>query len=236
MKNTQKTLGILGGMSWASTLHYYRAINAAVHAARGRQHSADLLVASVDFQPIIDAQAKDDWDRAAGILADKARGLERAGAGAFLIASNTMHRVLAPVCAAVGIPALDIFDAAAAAVRDAGLRRVGLLGTRYTMSHEFYRREYEVRGLEVLVPAAGDARRVNEIIFKELIHDRALPASAAFFRDVVGRLAAAGAEGVILGCTEIGMLLDPRNPQDAAVPLFDTTALHAALGAKWLMA
>ncbi len=231
-----KTLGILGGMSWVSTQSYYATLNAAVHSARGRQHSADLLIASPDFQPIVDAQARDDWAGAASILAKWARGLERGGAGAFLIASNTMHRVLAPVRATVSIPALDIFDATASAALAAGHRKLGLLGTRYTMSHAFYREELERRGVSVLTPEPDDARRVNEVIFKELIHARVTPEAKALYRKVVARLADAGAEGVILGCTEIALLFPPAELAESRVPLYDTTALHAAMGAAWLLA
>lgn len=232
-KNSQKRiLGIIGGMSWVSTLSYYRALNEAVQAAKGRQHSAELLIVSIDFQAIVDAQVKDDWDAAARILSASAAQLERAGAGALLIASNTMHRVLDDVRKHVAIPALDIFDATAAAAHAAGFRRVGLLGTRYTMSHKFYRHEFERRGLDVIVPEPQDARRINEIIFRELIRDRVLPESAAFYRQVVQQLAAAGAQGVVLGCTEIGMLL---SAEASTVPLLDTAQLHAAMGARWLL-
>ena len=233
-KKRRRVLGILGGMSWVSTQSYYAGLNTAVGAARGRQHSAELLIASIDFQPIVDAQARDDWAAAAEVLAASAQGLERAGADAFLIASNTMHRVLAPVRAAVTIPALDIFDATAAAVRAAGLTRVGLLGTRYTMSHAFYRDEFARRGVEIIVPEAHDAKRVNEIIFKELIHGTVRPAAVAVYRDVMARLAAAGAGGVVLGCTEIALLFPGETAADG-VPLFDTTALHVAMAAGWLL-
>jgi aspartate racemase len=227
------TLGIIGGMSWVSTQAYYRLVNEQVAAARGRQHSAELLVASVDFQPIVDAQARGDWARAGEILADRGRALERAGATVFLIASNTMHLVYDAVRTAVSIPGLDIFDATAGALRGSGMRRVGLLGTRYTMSHPFFVEAYARRGVEVLVPKADDAKLVNEIIFRELIHGRVEAASVARYRDVVARLGAAGAEAVVLGCTQISLLLKPG---DTELPLFDTTALHASMAAGWLLA
>lgn len=218
-------------MSWVSTELYYRLINSQFNAKRGRQSSAPLVIASVDFQPIVDAQVRGDWDATAKILAEKARGLERAGASAFLIASNTMHLVLKQVRASVGIPALDIFDATADEARRQGKRRLGLLGTRYTMSHAFFRDEYAARGIDIITPDVQDAKRVNEIIFRELICDVVRPESKIVYDEVVRRLAVRGAEGVIMGCTEIGLLLDAAT---AEIPLFDTSRLHAAQAVSWL--
>ena len=231
-RQATRSLGIIGGMSWVSTAEYYRQLNRAVGTARGRQHSADLWLASVDFQEIVDAQVSGAWDQAGELLAEKARGLERAGAGAFLIASNTMHKVLAQVKNAVAIPPLDIFDATATAVLARGLVRVGLLGTRYTMSDGFFREEYRRRGVDVFVPEPDDAHSVNEIIFRELIHGIVTPESVTLYASVIGRLAAAGAEGVILGCTEINLLVPTAG---GPLPIFDTTALHVAAAAQWLL-
>lgn len=219
-------------MSWVSTQHYYRLINEQVNAALGRQHSAEILLASVDFQRIVDAQVKGDWTLLGNLLADRAQSLERAGASAFIIASNTMHLVLERILDAVDMPALNIFDATAAAIAARGMTRVGLLGTRYTMNHAFYRDEYAKRGVHVVIPNAADAKGVNEIIFRELIHDVVKPASLIFYQQVVDRLTGSGAEGVILGCTEIGILLKPAA---SIVPLFDTTTLHARAGSSWLV-
>jgi aspartate racemase len=228
----RKILGILGGLSWVSTQEYYRLINEEVNRRRGRQHSADLLVASVDFQEIVDAQVRGDWAKAGAVLAEKARGLELAGAGAFLIASNTMHLVFEAVQAAVASPGLAIFDAVAAAAKAGGHRRLGLLGTRYTMNNAFFNAAYASRDLEVLSPAPADAVKMNEIIFKELIHGRIRPESKAAYQQVVSKLASAGATAVILGCTEIPLLL---RQEDCETPLLDTTALHASRAAEWLL-
>ena len=225
-------LGILGGMSWVSTLDYYRLINEKIGRALGRQHSAELLIASVDFQSIIDAQVRGDWIHAGAILAGHAQALERAGASAFLVASNTMHRVIAQVEEAVNIPSLNIFDATAAEIMRSGKKRLGLLGTRYTMDHPFYRSEYERRGIDVIVPDAEDARKVNEIIFRELIHNVVRSESSHIYREIVERLVSRGVDGVILGCTEIGLLL---KAEASDVTLFDTSALHASMAVDWLL-
>lgn len=231
-RSQEKRLGIIGGMSWSSTVEYYRLINQTVNKERGRQRSAEIIIASVDFQPIVDAQVKGDWASAGNRLAERAQDLAKAGASAFLIASNTMHKVYDQVRRSVTIEGLNIFDATAAAVHAARCSRVGLLGTRYTMSDHFYRDEYSARGITIVTPRPDDSVRVNDIIFKELIHNTIRPESADFFRGVTQRLADAGVQGVILGCTEISLLLQ----QEAVdVPLFDTTALHAAEGAKWLL-
>lgn len=230
-----RTLGILGGMSWASTEHYYRLINLGVGKRRGRQHSAALVIASPDFQPIVDAQARGAWDDVGTLLTASARSLERAGASAFLIASNTMHVAYADVARSVGIPGLSIFDSTADAIRDAGLERVGMLGTRYTMSMPFFDQAYGERGVALIKPAPADARRVNEIIFKELIHGVVRAESATFFREVVGRLGASGAQAVILGCTEISLLIPEGADDEAGLPLFDTTDLHARRAVDWLL-
>lgn len=229
---TPRQLGIIGGMSWASSLTYYRIINEAYAAARGGQHSAPMLLASIDFQPIVKAQSLGDWHQAGHILADAAQSLERGGADAFMIASNTMHLVAGQVAAAVSIPLLNIFDATAQAIKKAGLSRIGLLGTRYTMSHPFFLDQFARRGIEVVVPAERDAVKVNDIIFKELIKNTVTPASKRYFQEIIHKLSAAGAEGAVLGCTEIGLLIGAG---DADVPIFDTAAVHAAMGVHWLL-
>jgi len=225
-----RVLGILGGMSWVSTQSYYRQINELVARARGRQHCADLLLASRDFQPIVDAQARGDWDAVADRLAEIAQGLERAGATAFLIASNTMHLAYERVAAAVGIPGLSIFDAAATALQAAGVSQAAFLGTRYAMGHPFFLREFGRRGVELMQIPAADALKVNEIIFKELIHGVVRHESAGAVRHIAQRLRAAGAAGVVLGCTELALLFP--EPEEG---LHDTIALHAAMAARWLM-
>ena len=233
------TLGIIGGLSWASTHQYYRLINEEINRARGRQSSAQLLIRSVDFQPVIDAQVRNDWNAAGDLLCDAARDLERGGAKAFLIASNTMHLVYEQVCRSVAIPGLNIFDATATKIKAKGLQKLGLLGTRYTMNLKFFREEYASRGIDVLVPKAKDASRINEIIFKELIHNQVKPASQETMREVIATLRQSGAEGVILGCTELELLLDDKsrtsNSDSGSLEIFDTTASHAHAAVDWLL-
>jgi aspartate racemase len=226
----KRLLALLGGMSWVSTVSYYRSINQQVAAARGRQHSADLLIASTDFQPYVDAQTRGDWDAIGRGLGAALQGLARAGATSFLIASNTMHKVFDQVAEAGGLPGLNIFDATAAAIRARGMERVGLLGTRYTMSDPFFTGELAKRGVTALCPEGDDLKVVNEIIFKELIHARVTPAAVAAYRRVMARLKERGAEGMILGCTEISLLF-PEPDAD----LFDTSALHASMAAAYLL-
>ena len=233
------TLGIIGGLSWASTQQYYRLINEEINRARGRQASAQLLIRSIDFQPVIDAQVRNDWNAAAALLCDAAEDLERGGAKAFMIASNTMHLVYDRVRDAVGIPGLNIFDAVATKIHEKNLRKVGLLGTRYTMNLSFFREEYDRRGVDVIVPQPQDAARINEVIFKELIHNQVKPESQEILRVVMEGLSDAGAEGVILGCTELELLLQGKTENarlhNTDIPVFDSTAIHAQAAVQWLL-
>lgn len=235
MNKPQRLLGLLGGMSWESTLLYYRLVNQGVAARRGGLHSAPLLLHSVDFAPLAALQAAGDWDGATAVLADAARGLRAAGAGALVVATNTMHKVAPALQAAAGLPLLHIADATAAAVRAAGLQRVGLLGTRFTMEDdsivlERLRRQH---GLQVVVPAPQDRATVHRIIYDELCRGVVAPASRAAYVDVIGRLQAEhGAQGVVLGCTEITLLVDAAC---SPLPVFDSTALHAAAAVDWLL-
>ena len=220
-----KTIGLLGGMSWESTVPYYRQINEAVKARLGGLHSARIVLYSVDFAEIERLQHAGDWDAAGAVLAAAAQALERAGADFIVLCTNTMHKVAPAIEAAVNIPLLHIADATAAAIRHAGLSRVGLLGTRFTMEQAFYRGRLEERhGIAVLVPAADDRDRVHRVIYEELCLGVVSEASRNAYREVIAALAERGAQGVILGCTEIALLISPA---DAAVPLFDTTELHA---------
>jgi aspartate racemase len=220
-----KTIGLVGGMSWESSAHYYRLLNEAVRARLGGLHSARCILASVDFADIEPLQRSDRWDEAGAILNRAALGLERAGAELLLLCANTMHKVADRVMAGVRIPLVHIADVTAERVRAAGLRRVALLGTRYVMEEDFYRgRLAERHGLEVLVPGPADREEVNRVIFEELVLGRIEPRSKARYLAIMEALAGAGAEGVIAGCTEIGMLV--AQP-DVRVPLFDTTAIHA---------
>ena len=220
-----KTIGLLGGMSWESTLTYYRAVNEGVKARLGGLHSAKIVLYSVDFDPIEKLQHKGDWAATGDMLARAARRIEAGGADFLLICTNTMHKVADVVAAAVDIPLLHIADATGEALRQAGIRRVGLLGTAFTMEQDFYKgRLAENFGLEVLVPGEDDRRRVHDVIYKELCLGTVNPESRRAFIDIADRLAARGAEGVILGCTEIGLLI---RQADTAVPLYDTTMIHA---------
>ncbi|MCW8808868.1 MAG: aspartate/glutamate racemase family protein [Rhodanobacter sp.] len=228
-----KTIGLIGGMSWESTATYYRLINQAVKARLGGLHSASLLLHSVDFAGIEQLQRAGDWDAAGAQLAQAARGLQAAGAGALLVCANTMHKVAPAIEAAVQIPLLHVVDATAAAVRQAGVRRVGLLGTRFTMEQPFYVERLQQQGLDVLLPDADDRAMVHQVIYEELCQGRLLAGSRDDYRRVMAALVAQGAEGIILGCTEIALLVDAS---DAAVPLFDTTELHAQAAVDWALA
>jgi aspartate racemase len=219
-----KTIGLLGGMSWESTAHYYRVLNETVRDRVGGLHSAPVILHSVDFAPIADLQAQDDWETAGEILGSAARGLASAGAEFLVIATNTMHIVADRIEADAGIPVLHIADPTADAIIAAGVDTVGLLGTRFTMEKDFYIRRLESRGLTALVPDADDIATVNRIIYDELVLGVVRDESREEYRAVMHRLVERGARGMIAGCTEITMLV---GPSDVAVPLFDTTELHA---------
>ncbi len=221
-----KTIGMIGGMSWESTVPYYREANELVKRRLGGLHSARIALCSVDFHDIELLQASGRWDEAGEALARAARSVEAAGADFLVLCTNTMHKVAPAIEAAVSIPLLHIADATAAAVKAAGVRRVGLLGTRFTMEQDFYRGRLEERhGLEVLVPRDEDRGLVHRVIYEELCIGLVSEESRERFREVIRRLVARGAEGVILGCTEIAMLV---SPPDSPVPVFDTTRIHAA--------
>ena len=221
-----KTIGLIGGMSWESSAHYYRIIDERVRTLVGGLHSARVLMLSVDFADIERMQAEARWEEAAAELADAARALERAGADCVVLCTNTMHKVADEIAAAVRIPLLHIADATAAAIDTAGLRRVGLLGTRFTMEEDFYvQRLASLSGADVIVPGASDRAIVNRIIYEKLVLGRVLDESRAEYLRIIGELIAAGAEGIVLGCTEIMMLVGSC---DVGVPMFDTTTLHAS--------
>lgn len=224
-----KTIGLIGGMSWESTVTYYAMINEAVRTRLGGLHSAKILLYSVEFAEIERLQHEGRWDEAGALLADVAQRLESAGAEFLVICTNTMHLVAPRIEAAVKIPLLHIADPTAAEVRRRGIATVGLLGTRFTMEKDFYRTRLERAGLRVVTPAEGDRDLVHRVIYDELCLGRIEDPSRDAYKDVIARLVAAGAEGIILGCTEIGLLI---RPEDAPVPLFDTTALHARAAAE----
>ena len=225
-------LGILGGMSWTSTAEYYRLLNEEVAARLGGLHSARLLLYSVDFAVIEAMQNAGRWDEAGALLADAARGLERAGAQGLLLATNTMHRVAPAIEDAAGIPLLHIADVTARAVREAGLTRVGLLATAFTMEQDFYVARLAAHGLEVLVPDDAGRAEIHRIIYDELCRGVVLGGSRQRYREVIATLATRGAQGVILGCTEITLLVGQG---DSPVPVFDTTALHVRAAVDWML-
>ncbi|GAA1648923.1 aspartate/glutamate racemase family protein [Actinoplanes couchii] len=218
-----RMIGLLGGMSWQSTAEYYRILNELVRERLGGLHSARLVLHSVDFAEIEVLQAEGRWDEAGAVLAAAARSLEAAGADFVVLCTNTMHKVAEPIQDAIGIPLLHLGDATADAVKGAGIRTVGLLGTRFTMAEEFYRGRMAQHGLTVLVPGDEDQRIVNDVIYQELCLGVVRPESREAYRRIIQRLIDDGAEGVILGCTEIELLV---GPDDSAVPLFPTTRLH----------
>ncbi|MDQ1210921.1 aspartate/glutamate racemase family protein [Pantoea anthophila] len=220
-----KVIGLLGGMSWESTALYYRILNQQIKERLGGLHSAELVLYSVDFQRIEQLQAAGEWQQAGEILADAARNLERAGAQFIVLCTNTMHKVAAQISAATTIPLLHIADATGRRIHQAGLRKVGLLATRFTMEQAFYRgRLQEQFDLTVITPDEEDRHFVHEVIYHELCLGAINPASRRRYREIMARMVGQGAEAIILGCTEITLLVDAT---DASVPLFDTTLIHA---------
>lgn len=229
-----RTIGLIGGMSWESTVPYYRLINETVKSRLGGLHSAQLVLYSIDFHEIERLQHTGDWAGAGAVLADAARSLEAAGADFLVLCTNTMHKVASSIEAAVTIPLFHIADPTAAEIRRAGHSTVGLLGTRFTMEQAFYReRMSERHGLHVIVPNQEDRDTIHRIIYEELCLGIVLPESRNVYRKIMNSLISDGVEGIILGCTEISLLV---SQQDAAVPLFDTTAIHARAAAERALA
>ena len=221
-----KTIGLIGGMSWESTVGYYTAINEGIKQKLGGLHSAELAIYSVDFAPVAAMQSSGDWVAAGKAMADAARRLEASGADCVLIGANTMHKVAPEVREAIQIPLLHIADATAEVLAENGISTAGLLGTAFTMEQDFYRGKLENdHGLNVLIPDERDRETVHRIIYEELCLGKLETTSKKEFLRIIDGLAARGAEGIILGCTEIGMLVDQA---DTSVKLFDTTAIHAA--------
>lgn len=220
-----KMIGVLGGMSWESSLDWYRMANEQVRDRLGGFHSAPILLDSLDFAEIEALQALGDWDAAGRILASHARGLEAAGAGLVVLCTNTMHIVADQITDAISVPFLHIGDTTAEAITASGLTRVGLLGTAFTMEQPFYRERLARHGISAVIPDEADRATVHRIIYDELVQGIVTEESRQAYRDAIGRLVAGGAEGVILGCTEIELLI---SQQDSPVPVFPTTALHVA--------
>jgi len=220
-----KTLGLIGGMSWESTVTYYQHMNRMVRRQLGGLHSAQLLLWSFDFQEIEKDQASGDWEAASGKMRDAAKRLKAAGAEAIVICTNTMHKMADQVEAASGLPLIHIADTTAKAIKQKGLSKVGLLATRYTMEEDFYRgRLIEKHGLEVVIPNEENRAIVHDIIYDELCQGIIKDSSKEDYKIVIQSLINQGAEGIVLGCTEIGMLI---KQQDVAAPVFDTTLIHA---------
>jgi aspartate racemase len=228
-----KTIGLIGGMSWESTAHYYELLNKGAKERLGGRHSAKLVLYSIDFDELATLQHAGRWEEANALMVDAARRLERGGADCVLICANTMHIAAPEVEAAVKIPLLHICDVTAKAITDAGVNRVGLLGTAFTMEMPFYRERLEKKfGLEVLVPDAADRAQTHRIIFDELVHGIVSPASSQKYRDIIGRVVSAGAKAIILGCTELMMIISSEH---SAVPLFDTTTLHCEAALEFVL-
>ena len=227
-----KRLGLIGGMSWESTLTYYRLLNQGVQARLGGFHSADLLMHSVDFQRIESMQRSGEWNEAGALLAASGLGLQSAGAQALLLCTNTMHKVARDIEAAVTVPLLHIADATGKGVQRAGHSRIGLLGTRFTMEEAFYRQRLtDGFGLDVLTPDANARTDIDHIIFAELCRGNIRESSRETCRTVIANLVDRGAEAIVLGCTEIGLLVGEK---DSAVPLFDTVELHVEAALTWM--
>jgi aspartate racemase len=227
-----RTLGLLGGMSWESTLTYYRYVNERVRDQLGGLHSAKLVLYSVDFAEIERLQHIGDWDSAGRVLADAAQALERAGAEALVLCTNTMHRVLDVVEPAIRMPVVHIADATARRVIAKGISKIGLLATRFTMEQDFYRGRLERSGLDVLVPDADERAEIHRIIYDELCLGVIRDDSREIYRTIMANLVARGAQGLILGCTEIGLLVGAN---DTTVPVFDTTRIHAEAAVDWAL-
>jgi len=217
------TIGMLGGMSWESTVEYYRLANEMVRERLGGVHSARIVLDSVDFADIETLQASGHWERAGEHLASRAIALEAAGADFIVLCTNTMHKVADAIEAATSLPVLHIADATAAAILRSGITRVGLLGTAFTMEQDFYRDRIGGHGIDVVVPAPDDREVAHRVIYDELVQGGINPNSRAAYRQIIERLIANGAEGIILGCTEIELLV---GPEDSAVPVFPTTRIH----------
>ena len=228
-----KTIGLLGGMSWESSLEYYRIVNETVKARLGGFHSADCLMYSVDFDEVEALQHQDKWGELTGMMIAAAQRIEAGGAALLVICTNTMHKMAPEMQAAIRIPLLHIADAAGEAITAQGLHTVGLLGTKFTMEGDFYRQRLNERfGLNVLIPEEADRETVHNTIYGELVKGAINPESRRAFQDIIEKLQANGAQGVILGCTEIPLLVKQA---DVDIPVFDTTRIHAEAAVNWAL-
>ncbi|MFJ7513110.1 aspartate/glutamate racemase family protein [Peribacillus simplex] len=219
-----KTIGLIGGMSWESSLAYYRLINEEVKVKLGGLHSAKCILYSVDFEEIERYQAEGDWESSGKLLGDVALSLEKAGAEMIVICTNTMHKVVGYIEEKVSLPILHIADSTAKQIQKSKISTVGLLGTKYTMEQDFYKTRIESNGIKVLIPNDEDRKVINKVIYEELCLGEIQQSSREYYKKVIKGLVDDGAEGIILGCTEIGLLV---KPEDSEVPLFDTAVIHA---------
>ena len=227
-----KTVGLIGGMSWESTIPYYRIINEKIKETLGGLHSANIILYSVEFDEIEKCQSSGQWDKSAVILADAAKKLENAGADFILICTNTMHKVASQIQAAISIPIIHIADATADKLEEDDIEKVALLGTKYTMTQDFYKSKLIDRGFDVIIPDERDIETVNSIIFNELCVGEVKEESRRKYSEIIDKLRAKGAEAVILGCTEIGLLV---RKEDSSLPIYDTTKIHALKAAEMMV-
>lgn len=219
-----KTIGLIGGMSWESTVTYYQIINETIKKELGGLHSGKILLYSVDFDEIEKCQAEGDWDKSAKILSEVAIKLEKAGADYIVICTNTMHKVAPQIQSQISIPIIHIAEATCDKLKENSIKKVALLGTKYTMTQDFYKSKLEEGGISVIIPDEQDVEIVNNVIYNELCLGKVLDTSKKKYIEIIEKLSKKGAEGVILGCTEIGLLI---NQNDTLLPVFDTTKIHA---------
>lgn len=227
-----KTLGIIGGMSAESTVTYYLEINRLVNQTQGGNTSAPILLDSLNFEEIVQLQRSGNWQKTGEILASSAHKLQQMGADAILLATNTMHKNAPEIEQAIAVPFLHILDGTAAAIKAKGLRKIGVLGTAFTMQDPFYRDGLAARGIKAIMPELSAQAELHRIIFEELCRGKFLPESKAFYLNIINQLAEKGAEGVILGCTEIGLLVQQA---DHALPFFDTAQIHSQAAVEFIL-
>lgn len=224
-----KTIGLIGGMSWETTSEYYRIINEEIKERLGGLHSAKCLINSVDFEEIERCQSSGDWDGAGEILGNAAYSLQKGGADFIIICTNTMHKVVGKIKAKIDIPVLHIADATAKEIKRKDIQKVGLLGTKYTMEQDFYKSRIEENNIKVIVPSEKNRKEINKVIYTELCLGKIVSQSREYYKRVIEELVQKGAQGIILGCTEIGLLIKQEN---VSVPIFDTTHIHAIEAVK----
>ncbi|BCL63003.1 aspartate racemase [Desulfomarina profundi] len=228
-----KTIGLLGGMSWESTTHYYALLNEGINQRLGGLHSAEIVMESVNFEPVEQLMRKEKWRQIATLLAQAGRRVEQGGAECLLVCTNTMHKVAPAIQEAISIPLLHIADATARAIQKDHLQTIGLLGTQFTMEEDFYRgRLASTFGLDIIIPSETERKEIHRIIFEELCRGKIVEESKVRYQEIIGGMQHRGAEGVIAGCTEIGMLI---SPEDLSLPFYDTTRIHVERGIEFAL-